>query len=157
MVGNDNSQDNGDRHIAKRTGRVKVKLQNGEIFNSAEPLKKLLDQKFPVKTSYGLAKLANKLNTQLTIIEDVRMGLIKKYGETDEKGRLSVNREGKNWSAFVAEFNELMEQEVELVIEKVKIPEKVAGTCDKCQHNMDRALEIEPNILMALDKLIEVA
>ena len=36
----------------------------------------------------------------------------------------------------------------------VKLPEKVAATCDKCKHNMDKALEIEPAILLLLEKFV---
>ena len=133
-----------------------MKLTNGDIFASREPLQKLLDQKFPVKTAYGLARLANKLQEQLKVIEEVRNGLVKKHGEKDERGQLLVKQDSKNWERFADEFNELMAQEVEVVFDKVKIPEKVAGTCDKCHNNMDRALEIEPNILMALDKFVDV-
>lgn len=133
-----------------------MNLNNGEIFRAREPLMKLLEHKFPVKTAYGLAKLSNKLNEQLKIIEEVRMGLIRKYGEKNEKGSISVKQEGENWEKFVDEFNELMAQEVEIVIDKVRLPEKIAATCDKCNHNMDRTLEIEPNLLIALEKFIEV-
>lgn len=59
-----------------------MKLNNGEIFTASEPLKKLLEEKFPVKVSYGLAKLANKLQEQLKVIDDVRNGLIKTYGKS---------------------------------------------------------------------------
>ncbi len=135
-----------------------MKLTNGEIYIAKEPLQQVMGQKFPVMVSYKLAKLASKLNEQLKVIEEVRNGLIKKYGEVDEKGQTSVKQDGENWAKFVEEFNELMTHEVEIpsLVEKVKLPEKVASTCDKCNHNMDKALEIEPQILMALDKFIEV-
>ena len=133
-----------------------MKLTNGDVFLSREPLQKLLDQKFPVMVSYKLGKLANKLSEQFKVIEDSRNGLIKKYGEKDDKGNLTVKQEGEKWEKFVAEFNELMAHEEEIVIEKVRLPEKVSATCDKCNHNMDKALEIEPKILMALDKFVEV-
>ena len=133
-----------------------MKVTNGDIFTAREPLRKLLAEKFPVKTAYGLAKLVGKLEPQLKVIEEVRNGLIKKYGEADDKGNTSVKPDGESWVKFVAEFNELMVQEDECVIDKVKIPEKVAGTCDKCHHNMDVVLQIDANTLIALDKFIEV-
>ena len=133
-----------------------MKLTNGDIFGAQEPLRAIMEQKFPVMVSYRLSKLVMKLNEPFKVIEEVRNGLIKKYGETDEKGQTRVKEDGENFPKFVAEFNELMAQEVEVAIEKVKLPEKVASTCDKCHHNMDRELEIEPKILMALDKFIEV-
>ena len=133
-----------------------MKLTNGDIWGAQEPLRKLVGQKFPVLVSYKLSKLVMKLNEQFKVIEEVRNGLIKKYGETDEKGNIQVKPDTENFAKFVAEFNELMAQEVELVCEKVKLPEKVAATCDACKHNMDKAFEIEPQILIQLDKLMEV-
>jgi len=135
-----------------------MKLTNGEIFMAREPLGKLMEQKFPVKTSYGLAKLASKLNDQLKVIDDVRNGLIKTYGEPDKENsqQIRVDPEGESFGKFVEELNELFSQEVEVVFDKVKLPEKVAATCDACKHNMDKSLEIEPSVLMALDKFVEV-
>ena len=132
-----------------------MKLKNGEIFGAAQPLSKLMDEKFPVKTSLGLAKLANKLNEELKSIEEVRQGLIKRYG-AEEDGQLKVDPKSDNFPAFMEALNELFDQEVEVVFEKVKLPEKVAATCDKCSHNMDKMLEIEPSILVALEKFVDV-
>jgi len=135
-----------------------VKLSNGDIFNAREPLQKLIGERFPVKVSYGLAKMANKLNEQLKVIDEVRNGLIKTYGTPDPENpqQIRVDPTDKNFEKFAEEFNELMAQEVEIVFEKVRLPEKVAATCDKCSHNMDKMLEIEPNILMALEKFVEI-
>ena len=133
-----------------------MKLTNGDIWGSQEPLKVLIGQKFPVLVSYKLSKLVMKLNEQFKVIEEVRNGLIKKYGVADEKGQITVKPDGENFPKFVDEFNELMSQEVEIAPGKVKLPEKVAATCDKCNHNMDKNFEIEPSILMQLDKFIEV-
>ena len=117
-----------------------------------------MEQKLPVLASYKLAKLANKLNDQLKVIEEVRQGLIRKYGTPDEKGRgISVKQDSEGFEQFAAEFNELMEQEVEVIIEKVRLPEKVSSTCDSCKHVIDVPLMIEPNILMPLEEFIEVA
>ncbi len=123
-----------------------MKLNNGEIFQAREPLAKLMEQKFPVKVSYGLAKLANKLQGQLKIIDDVRNGLINTYGKLDEAGQVMVKTDSENFPKFVSEVDELMNQEVEVVIEKVQLPEKVD----------ERTIEIEPSVLMALEKFVEV-
>ena len=133
-----------------------MKLTNGDIWGAQEPLRKLIVRPFPVLVSYKLSKLVMKLAEQLKIIEEVRTGLVKKYGEPDERGNHQVKPDSDAFAKFVAEFNELMAQEVEVVVDKVKLPEKIAATCDKCSHNMDKPLEIEPQTLMALDKFIEV-
>jgi len=133
-----------------------MKVTNGDIFRAREPLQKLMAEKFPVITSYKLAKMASQLQEQLKVMEDVRNGLIKKYGTKDERGRFTVQPESENWARFVEEFEELMSQEVTIVFEKVKLPQKIAATCDACHHNMDKSYEIEAQTLMALDKFIEV-
>ena len=134
-----------------------MKLNNGEIFNAWEALNKLTPEgtKFPVRVSMAIVKLRTKLSEPYKEIEEVRNGLIKTYGK-EEGGQTRVDPEYEGFPKFVEEFNELMAQEVEVVIEKVKLPEKVATTCDKCKHNMDKMLEIEPSVLMALEKFVEV-
>jgi len=125
-----------------------MQLNNGEILNTKEPLQTLMGQKLPVKVSYNLAKLANKLNEELKTIEGVRDGLIRRYGEPkkDNPQQIVVSPEGENFEKFVAEMNELLDQKTEVVISKVKLPEEVDG----------KPLEIKPAILMALEKFIEV-
>ena len=141
-----------------------MKLNNGEIYGAWQSLGKLMPEKFPVRVSMGLAKLRGKLQQPYKEIEEVRNGLIQKYGKKEEDGGIGIvgpnDPKGRpispNWEKFAEEFNELMAQEGEVTCDKVKLPEKVAATCDKCNHNMDKMLEIEPNILMFLEKFIEV-
>ncbi len=120
-----------------------MKLTNGEIFNAKEPLEKLIQEKLPVKASYGLAKLAAKLNDQLQVIEKVRQGLIQTYGEKDPDNpmRIRVDPQGEGFSKFAEEYGELMAQEVEIVFDVVTLPD---------------TLEVEPAVLMALDKFIKI-
>ncbi len=134
-----------------------MKLTNGEIFNAKEPLSKLIQEKFPVKVSYGLAKLASKLDAQLGVIEKVRQGLIQTYGEQDPDNPMQIrvlptlekkDENGKStfepnpkFPKFAEEMGELMTQEVEIVFDVVTLPD---------------TLEIEPSTLMALEKFIKV-
>ena len=159
--------------------QAKSLFTSGEIFAAREPLAQLMRQKFPIMVSYKLAKLASSVQVELKIIEDLRNALIKEYGvpsevdpnqitvptiieKLDDQGKVVMDK-GKtimipnpNFAKFLDEVNELMVQEVKMVVEKVKLPEKVASTCEKCNHNMDKALEIEPAVLLLLDKFIEV-
>ena len=120
-----------------------MKLTNLVIFNAHEPLKKLMQEKLPVKASYGLAKLASKLEPQLGVIEKVRQGLIQTYGKPDPKNprQISVDPQGEGFPKFAEEYGELMMQEVEIVIDVVTLPD---------------TLEVEPSVLMALDKFIKI-
>ena len=123
-----------------------MKLTNGDIFVAQRPLATLVDMKFPVAISYKLAKLVSKINEQLQVIEATRNGLIRQYGAPNEGGQVVVSEGGENFQKFLDEFNTLMAIEVELVIAKVKLPEEVDG----------KPLEVEPSLLMALDKFVEV-
>ncbi len=120
-----------------------MKLTNGEIFNAKAPLEKLLNEKLPVKASYGLAKLAAKLNDQLGVIEKVRNGLIQTYGDKDPDNpqQIRVDPRSEGFSKFMGELGELMTQEVEIVFDVVTLPD---------------TLEVEPAVLMALDKFIKI-
>ena len=120
-----------------------MKLTNGEIYNAKEPLQKLMANKFPVKVSYGLAKLAAKLNDQLQVIEKVRQGLIETYGEKDPNNsqQIRVTPQSDGFKKFAEEYGELMSQAVEVVLDPVTLPD---------------TLEVEPAILMALEKFVKV-
>jgi len=125
-----------------------MELLNGEIFDIREPLQTLLEKQLPVKVSYDLAKMAIKLAEEYQAIEKVRYGLVKKYGEPnkDNPNQYSVDLTGDKYPKFVKEFKELMNQTVEVAIKKIRLPEEVDG----------KPLEIEPKILVALEKLVEV-
>jgi len=125
-----------------------MKLTNLDIFASARraAFQKILNKPFPVAISFKLAKMAQKLDVEFEAIEKVKNGLVTKYGVPNEKGQMTVTEDSPNFEKFVGEFNELMAMEVELVIEKVKLPEQVDG----------KPLELEPSLLMALGKFVEV-
>lgn len=134
-----------------------MKVTNKEIFESRNAIQELLRYKLPVKPSMQVAKLSRKLNEHLQDINTVRRGLIDKYGDKNDKGIMQVAQDNKHFPVFMKEFDELLALEVDIVVEKVKLPEVIAATCDTCQHNMDKKLEIEPWILASLDKFIEIA
>jgi len=164
----------------KKPGNTIV-LTNQEIFSIREPLGKLMGEKLHVRVAYNLAKLASVLQSHLTVIEEVRNGIIKKYGKPnpenpqqitvptiieklDDKGKV-VREDGKpvmeanpDFGKFVDELTELMATEEMVDFGKleipVKLPEKVACSCEKCKTNMDRPLEIEPGTLLLLEKFV---
>ncbi len=120
-----------------------MKLTNAEIFNVKEPLQQLVAMKFPIKTSLALAKLVQKLNEHLIPAEQVKDGLVKTYGKPDPKNSQSIQIQpgDEKWSKFAKEYAELMAQEVEVVFQKVALPD---------------TLEIEPAVVMALEKFITI-
>jgi len=118
-----------------------MKIKNGEIYTAKDALGKLIAVPFPIKVSFQIAKMAGKLNEPYQNISIVKDELVKKYGDT-KKGNLSIDPESKNWVAFITDFDELMDQEIELEFEKVKLPEIDAN--------------IEPSVIIQLEKFIEL-
>ncbi len=121
-----------------------MKLTNAEILNAKGPMEELLKQKFPVKTGLALLKLVRKLDEHLIPAETIKDGLIRTYGKTDPKdtSKVGIAPGDENWKKFCEEYAELLAQEVEIVAGPVAIPD---------------TLEIEPGVLMALEKFIKVA
>ena len=122
-----------------------------------EPLQKLLEVRLPVRVSYELVKLSNALSAQLSMIDKMRISLVEKYGEKTEDGKIAVKQNSEAWANFVSEFNELMQKEEDIAFEtKIQLPEKVTSICNKCKSITEVPFEIEPSILMALSKFIEL-
>ena len=120
-----------------------MKLAMAEIFNAKEPLEELAKVKLPVKSSLAVMKLVRKLNDHLIPAQEVQNGLVKQYAEppADSSQQISIKPGDKNWIKFAEELSELMAQEIEIVFDKIILPSE---------------LEIEPRILMALEKFIKM-
>jgi len=131
-----------------------VKVTNEEILNSRESIVMLSGMKLPVMVSLQIAKFSHKASEPFVVFETVRNGLINRYGQQQESGEVAVifpndplgRPASPDWEKFVSELNELMSQEVELDVEKIKLPQEIDG----------KPLQIEPSILIALEKFIDV-
>lgn len=79
----------------------------------------VLKKQFPIKTSYWLARILRKIQSELTDFNRLRQTLLEKYGEKDPKtGRLAVINGavdlGKNMAAFQKDYAELAEIELDI-------------------------------------------
>jgi hypothetical protein len=111
-----------------------VNQQNGEKISSG-----LLAEKLKLTTKYWLTELSKKVVAEKAIVETLKEELIKKHGETDENGNISIPMyidivkdeegnitDGKNNPKFIDfqnEFNELLQEEKELEYKTVKLSE----------------------------------
>jgi hypothetical protein len=133
-----------------------MKVTNKDIFEGRNAVQELLRIKLPVRSSLQVAKLSRKFNEALKDIDVVRRNLIDKYGTPAERGGKEVKADNPDYAKFFQEFDELLDLEITIAADKVKLPEVVSATCDACHHNMDRPLEIEPWILASLEKFVDV-
>ena len=117
--------------------------KQGEKQEDLSSLQELLAEKWPVKTAYWLVRLARKLAGPAKDIEDVRVPLIRQYGKADDKGRISLSSEVGDLAGFVAAFNELLAQTIEIDVEKITLPESNGNT-------------LKPATLMAMEAFLNI-
>lgn len=99
----------------------------------------LLAEKLKLTTKYWLTELSKKVAAEKATVESLKEELIKKHGETDETGNISIPMyidivkdeegnivDGKNNPKFIefqTEFNALLQEEKELEYKPVSINE----------------------------------
>ena len=99
----------------------------------------LLAEKLKLTTKYWLTELSKKVAAEKATVESLKEELIKKHGETDETGNISIPMyidivkdeegnivDGKNNPKFIefqTEFNSLLQEEKELEYKPVSINE----------------------------------
>jgi len=94
---------------------MKVTLR--QIKESETILQKVLTFPLNVKIAFKMRKLSNSLQVELKTIEECRIDLVKKYGESiKETGNIQVP--AANIVTYMNEFNEFLDTETEFQAEK---------------------------------------
>jgi len=117
-----------------------IKTKLGILKQSEKALSKLMNANLDIKIAYTLGRIANKIGQELKTVEDLRVKLVEKYGDKDEKGQHVVPEDKKE--EFWTEYSELLEAEVELDFNKITL-EKLAK------------VNMTPAEMIYLDYLIE--
>lgn len=136
-----------------------MEFTNTEILRAHEPLEQLMKAKFPVLVAYGLAKLANAVGAQYKVIEATREALVMSHGTPVEgmPTRKQIQPGDKGFPEFAVEFGTLLAETTDVDFEVVEIPFTVGATCGTCHERIEIPLEIEPYVLVALERFIKVA
>jgi hypothetical protein len=92
-----------------------------EIINNTENINQLLQMELPVKVSYRINRIVNKLSPEIKIFNYSVSKLLQKYGkeDTERKGNYTIKKE--NVEAFNKEFEEIGNTEIKLDFEKIKV------------------------------------
>lgn len=131
-----------------------IEVTNREIADSMVSLSMLSGMKLPVLVGLQVCKLVSKLREPAKIIDEVHNSLIDRYGQKQKTGEIAVifpndlghRPESAEWKKFREEDKLLMAQTVELDTGKIQLPSKIDG----------KPLQIEPSILIALEKFLDV-
>jgi len=119
-----------------------MKLTLKEIYNSQGPLQKIISFEMDTKGKYWVAKHAKKLFSEIKTIDDRRIEILKKYGKKNKNGFEIQASDTENMKKFTDEFGALLEEEIEVNIQKIKF-------------EYFEPLKISPAVLMGIDFLIE--
>lgn len=101
-----------------------MKVFNADIYQSKGALAKLAEEKLPGKVSYALAKLAREINSEWNVLENTRIGILRKHG-TDTDGVIKVEEGSDAHKEFLKEWFDILKEEVELESERVTIPDSI--------------------------------
>jgi len=96
-----------------------VKL--GDLKNVEGIMVRLVNSELPIRTAFQLNVMVEDLDDKLSKLEEFRVGLVKKYGNTDDSGNIQVSPE--RMDGFTTELKELMDSDVDF--SPVKIPIEV--------------------------------
>ena len=88
------------------------------IIGAIPVIRKLMEQDLPVRQSYAIAKLAQRIDVESGLHNEQRRKLLEKYGEQSEDGNYKIPTD--KVESCNAELNELMDVDVEIK-EKIDI------------------------------------
>lgn len=108
-----------------------IKLTNLQIENivTNSAVQTATKKSLPVKTSYWLAKILDKVSKEYKYFMDAKIELGKKYGKKDEKGEVIIDKATGNiniedFTGFQTALKELLELEIEIDIDPITLPEE---------------------------------
>ena len=95
---------------------MKIKLA---VLEGAKPvLAKILSYDLPFASARALAQAIKKIDDELTLVNEKRLVLVKKYGKEDEKTK-AINVTPENMEAFFKDYNEVLDTEIDLDISPI--------------------------------------
>lgn len=104
-----------------------IKIKVSELLNGSEALQKLAGTELKARLAWQVGRLLKAADVEIQGFNETRMNLIKKYGEKDENGELITDEKDnckinpESMSDFTNELNELIESEIEINANKIKI------------------------------------
>jgi len=96
-----------------------MKMLLKDIKDAEEGLTKILLTPMEFKLSYNIERILNKVVSQVKVIEDVRMGLVGKYGSKDKTKNDRVAVLPEKYEAFNKEFIKYLEKESDIDVKLI--------------------------------------
>jgi len=100
-----------------------MKIKN-MYFETLSKVQSLLTKEFSAKTSFYLARIFDKIQSESKIYFSEKQRLVDKYAKKDDKGKNIIQGDSillNEPEKFQKEFDELMGIEIDLGLDKIKI------------------------------------
>lgn len=97
-----------------------MQIRLKQIIAANDALKKLSTINLPIKISYRLRRLDDKVKSILGTYEEARVSLVKEYGQTQDDGTFSVS-DPEKLKTFWEKTSELQEVEENIEFDKIKL------------------------------------
>ncbi len=104
-----------------------IKIKMSDLLNSTETLQKLSQKELKARLALSIARLLKEAEREIQNFNEVRMNLIKKYGEKDENGELVTDESGNckilpdGVETFSKELNDIIGTEIEINANKLRL------------------------------------
>ena len=105
-----------------------MEIRLGDILGNVDNIQELQKVKLPVKVSYKIMRLANKLDPILKSFNESKDALVKEFGEPKKDG-VEINGEAQNYSVtdptklvqYVAKLGELLDTKESVEFTPIKV------------------------------------
>lgn len=104
-----------------------IKIKMSDLLNSTDTLQKLSQKELKARLALSIARLLKEAEREIQNFNEVRMNLIKKYGEKDENGELITDDKNNckiipdGVEIFSKELNDIIDTEIEINANKLRL------------------------------------
>lgn len=103
-----------------------MKLFLGNLTVIFQGISAIMNEEIPIKTTYWLTRNANKLTSEIKIMEKSRQKLLNAYTEKDKDGNMILNEDKKSYkivdtAGFQKEFAKLAGTEIDIDLKTFKL------------------------------------
>jgi hypothetical protein len=130
-----------------------MKITNSAVLAAIPALKELVTVHLPVRASFRVARLARQVEQAAQDVDGARTRLVEQHAKRDAEGRLEAPRDESGEpiqgsvllndpAAFGRELNELLDLEVELAVEPIRLGD------------LGEKVELAPAVLIGLGPLL---
>lgn len=143
---------------------MKQKIKLKQVISSLGSLNRLGEKRLPVKLSYRVSKITNKLKPHVEAYGEAIDKLMKEYGQYDTKsGKYLIKTENKKAvDNFIAQSSGLEQEDVEIEFEKIpfamfeyEVTDYHYDEDSKKESEEKKKATIEPSIFSDIAWLIE--